>query len=164
MRNFFLAILACALVFGLGTTVYAWPQMGDDCASCHGGGSDPDPGVPGCGSSGCNRRISAANLAASNAEPEAGAAATEVTKEDGFTIIHPAEMDFDHQVIVWNKGVEARKRLLEKIASWGVVVVAPGQGQDKSDCAKFMDDLNNDPKSKFFDKLDIDGIIDFPKP
>lgn len=157
MRNIFFAILVCGLAFGLGTTVYAFPTMGSDCASCHGGSGRTTPGCG--GSSGCNRRISTENPTIRAAAPTEGPLATQTMEKDGFTLSFPGEMDSElHQVIVWKN-----KKLASKVASWGIVVVSPNEGQDGKKCAAFVNDLNNDPTGKFFDKLDVDSLINFTK-
>jgi hypothetical protein len=161
MRNIVLAIFICALALGFSTTVYAYPSMGSDCTQCHGGGGG---NTPGCGSSsGCNsRRLFAENQSLEVSAPTTGALETEVTEEKGFTFIHPAEMEPAEQVILWRKKLtEARQRMLEKIASWGVVVVIPGEGQSEADYAAALDELNSDSAGKFFDKLDLDGMLNF---
>lgn len=175
MRNFFLAIAICAMVLGLGVNVYAFPSMGSDCAKCHGGGStggNTGGTTPGCGSSssGCDRRIGAEAPAATTgmSVPVAGPFATATTQKDGFKVIHPENMDFDLPVMVFDKEAVAAKaeafaKKFEKMASHGFVVVVPEKGQDKTDCADFMADENDDPRSKFFEKLNLDKIKSFPK-
>lgn len=160
MRNFFLTIVVCALALGFSTTVYAFPSMGSDCSQCHGGGGGGG-NTPGCGSSGCNRRLLATDQALEISDLTKGYLATEITEEEGFTLIHPSEMNPAEQVVISSKKLtQTYQRKLEKIASWGVVIAVPGQGQGKKECAALLDKLNNDSTSKFFDKLDMDSIIE----
>lgn len=161
MRNFILAISICILALGFSTTVYAFPALGDDCSQCHGGGGGR---TPGCGpSSGCDRRgLFAENQSLQIGAPAAGDFDTAVTEENGFTFIHPVEMDSSEQVILYRKKLtETRQGMLEKIASHGVVVAIPAKGQSKADCIAILNELNNDSASKFCNKIDLGSLLDF---
>ncbi len=173
MRNAFLAICICSMIFGFSVSVYAFPSMGDDCASCHGGGSSSGGGetTPGCGSSGgggCNQRFISESPSTSELPPAArGQFETDVTEEDGFTVIHPKDMSEDLPVMVWDNPLrkQMRQRLIErlkKVASHGFAVVVPGEGKGQAECDNFMAGKNSDPKSKFFEKFDLDDVNPIP--
>ena len=39
MKNIFLAICVCSMIFGFSATLYAYPTLGNDCTACHNGNS-----------------------------------------------------------------------------------------------------------------------------
>ncbi len=87
-----------------------------------------------------------------------------------YDIWYPADLGADqtrHPIITWGNGTLAHPReydyLLSHLASWGFVVIAAdltntGTGAQMLDGVAYLTQLNSDPASEFYGKLDTGAV------
>jgi hypothetical protein len=92
----------------------------------------------------------------------------EVSKvtDSNYQIFYPNEMRGDHSIITWGNAASGVPNmyigLLRHFASWGFVVVATNSRKSSGDLlikgVDLLEAKNNDPKSVFYNQLDLDFV------